>query len=265
MARSYANIFTAIWEDEEFTALSSDAQRAYFMLVTQPDITACGSLALTLKRWASLVRAGDRDKLQPALVELDAAEFVKIDDDTEELLVRTFVKHDGGHKHATRLKAVLSYAQALRSKRLRSSLALEFHKLGVDTASLVGPEWDSSGTQVAPESYRSVVVTKDEVATALRTPESTLQGRGPMPTPPDGDAPASPFCAKHPNGTSENCRDCATARRRFDAWHRERPSREAARRADAERRRAELANCPDCGGGHWREDGTKCDHSRRSA
>jgi hypothetical protein len=77
-----------------------------------------------------------------------SARFIFIDDDTEELLVRTFVKHDGGYKHAQRVKAVTGYAEATRSHRLRSELAIEFHKLGIPTTLKVPLDRDLIGTQV---------------------------------------------------------------------------------------------------------------------
>jgi hypothetical protein len=40
---------------------------------------------------------------------------VLVDEDTEELLVRTFVKWDGGYKHAKRVLAVAAYTKAIRS------------------------------------------------------------------------------------------------------------------------------------------------------
>jgi hypothetical protein len=261
MARAYGQIMSAIWNDPAFRALSGEEQRVYLMLITQATISSCGVLALTVGRWATYARDTTSDGLRDALSGLAGMAFLVVDEDTEEVLVRKFVKWDNGYTNDKRRPAISAAAGVVVSQQIRATLAVELDALGVPHSLSDGLSHGLSDRH--PDSPR-VVVTKGEYEPNPE-PQPTTQGRGPMPTPPDGDAPASPFCAKHPNGTSENCRDCATARRRFDAWHRERPSREAARRADAERRRAELANCPDCGGGHWREDGTKCDHSRRSA
>jgi hypothetical protein len=45
MARDYANIVTAIWRDRDFRALTAADQRMYLLLVTQPDISAAGTLS----------------------------------------------------------------------------------------------------------------------------------------------------------------------------------------------------------------------------
>jgi hypothetical protein len=63
MARTYANIDVGIWGDPEFCALTAGAQRTYFMLITQTDITACGSLALTMRRWSKTCLEQDLDDL----------------------------------------------------------------------------------------------------------------------------------------------------------------------------------------------------------
>ena len=47
MARNYANVLTAIWRDPQFLGSPAAAQRALLLLVTQPDISAAGTLALT--------------------------------------------------------------------------------------------------------------------------------------------------------------------------------------------------------------------------
>lgn len=176
MARSYANIFCAIWDDDDFCGLSSDAQRTYFMLVTQDDITACGTLALRLRRWAKTLPAKDQHTLDPAIKELVAEGFAVIDEEYEELLVRTFAKHDGGYKHSQRVKAVIGYAEAIKSPSLRTAMAVELRKLGVESAldSLLTAtgqplECHLSPTGQAPGSGRSVVT--EVVTTPLHTPQ----------------------------------------------------------------------------------------------
>lgn len=66
------------------------------------------------------------------LDELSDGGFVVIDEDSEELLVRTFVKWDGGITNGKRTLAIDSASKAIRSPILRRSLALELLKLGVE-------------------------------------------------------------------------------------------------------------------------------------
>lgn len=131
MARDYANVFTAIWREADFRALHASEQRTYFLLVTQPDISAAGTLALTTKRWAGLAADTDRSSIERDLKGLEAAAFVFVDHDTEELLVRTFVKHDKGYGNPKRRPVILAAARALESPRLRAVLWGEMDKLGL--------------------------------------------------------------------------------------------------------------------------------------
>jgi hypothetical protein len=175
MARSYGTILCAIWADPEFCALSSDAQRTYLMLVTQPDITACGSLPLTFRRWSMTLPQGERDRLAPALVELETARFVLVDRDTEELLVRSFAKHDGGYKHAKRVLAVIGYAEAIRSQSLRSVVVVELAKLGVSIPARVALNTEPIPNDDVIESGRVVVTEVPQL------PQPTTHNREPAP------------------------------------------------------------------------------------
>jgi hypothetical protein len=131
MARSYGRILVAIWNDEEFLALDPPEKLVYLMLATQATISPAGVLAITINRWANKALSGDLERLTLALKELDRTRFVVIDDYAEELLVRTFVKHDGGTDNPNRTKAVLASIKAIGSSRIRSALAIELDRLGV--------------------------------------------------------------------------------------------------------------------------------------
>jgi len=194
MARAYANIVTAIWLDPEFCDLSAGAQRTYFMLVTQTDITACGTLPLTLRRWARTVPEAERPSLACWLAELEEHRYVLTDEDTEELLVRTFAKWDGGYKHAKRVLAVVATAEAIRSSRLKHSVATELASLGVEIAIPLPTGREPIANQEATGSGRSVV-TVGELGphSTLLTPEP-----GPAPKP----LPLAPL--SHPNETGHD-------------------------------------------------------------
>jgi hypothetical protein len=94
MARTHARIQTSIWTDPDFRALDSRPQRAYLLLVSQPQINNCGVLPYVPKRWAKLAADDTLETFEDAISELALERFVLVDDETEELLVRTFVRHD---------------------------------------------------------------------------------------------------------------------------------------------------------------------------
>lgn len=257
MARAYANIVTTIWLDEEFCALSAGAQRTYFMLLTQTDITACGTLPLTTRRWAATLREADRPDLPGWLDELARERFIIIDHDTEELLVRKFVKWDGGYKHAKRVMAVIATAEAIRSRSLQSVIATELANLGVSTRIAVPPDSEPDPSPVDGGSGRVVVT---EVVQESTPGTSLLEGE---PAPLDSVEPPSEFCSSHPKGTEKPCGPCKTARMRYQRWVNATEAEAEANRRAAERARI---GCPDCSGETWivDADGTsrKCSHRR---
>lgn len=95
MPREYAQIRTGLWAEPTVTALPRDPQRAYLLAYTLPELNRCGVVPFTLKRWARLAHDDNPKKLRAAFTALERARMVVIDEDTEELLVRTYLRWDG--------------------------------------------------------------------------------------------------------------------------------------------------------------------------
>jgi hypothetical protein len=131
MARSYANILTAIWREKDFINLDAPAQHCYLLLVTQSDISAAGTLALTPQRWAKLTKGQTARAVSKAIETLAAARFVIVDRDTEELLVRSFIRHDKGYGNIKRRGAIRDAVWAIASPIIRGAVAHELNRLGL--------------------------------------------------------------------------------------------------------------------------------------
>lgn len=129
MSRNYAQIFTAIWRDPDFIALSRPRQQAYFLLVTQPNISAAGVLPLTVRRWTKLSADTTTAELLADIAHLHRVGMVVVDEDTEELLVRSFVRHDNGYRNPRRQPSIRDAATDIESPRLRRVLARELVRL----------------------------------------------------------------------------------------------------------------------------------------
>lgn len=123
MARKYANVLTAIWRDADFRALPATAQRTYMMLFSQPDISAAGTLPLTVGRWSRFAVDTKPDDLRADFATLERARFLVVDEETEELLVRTFIAWDGGANNPKRQPVIRSACEAVASTRIRAALA----------------------------------------------------------------------------------------------------------------------------------------------
>ncbi|MCP2204000.1 hypothetical protein LX90_007729 [Lentzea flava] len=157
MSREHARILTAIWRDDDFRALSPEAQRLYFLLLSQPTINQAGVLPLTVSRWARGCSATSVADIEAALAELDRARFAVVDADTDEVLVRAFLRKDGVAKQPNVLKAAFRYALAVESPRLRAVLAAELRRLDHVHADAVADTLDGTSTyhQTEPTSSRS--------------------------------------------------------------------------------------------------------------
>jgi hypothetical protein len=129
VARSYAAIHLRIWADPDWRHLDVDAQHLYLLLISQPQMNLAGVLPLQTRKWASCVAGWDVSIVEKALHALTDTGFLVVDEDTEEVLVRTFIRNDGGYRTPGPLKSILRVAETIQGPRLRKVLADELGKL----------------------------------------------------------------------------------------------------------------------------------------
>ncbi|MGQ4340350.1 hypothetical protein ACN6LF_005219 [[Kitasatospora] papulosa] len=135
MARGHGRILTSIWEDTDFLALDEPEQRLYLFLISQPNLNHAGLLDLTLRRWSRKARGLTVADLEKRIGILEGARFIVVDDDTEELLIRSFVRNDGVWKQPKVMGAMVSGALEISSWRLRSALLAEVDRIPLDELS----------------------------------------------------------------------------------------------------------------------------------
>lgn len=146
MARDHGRILCRIWTDEEFKQRSKGAQWMYMMLLSQQGINHAGVLPLTIQRWANCSPGTTTENINQYLYELAQHRYVFVDHDTEELLVRSFIRNDGVVKQPNTFKAALRQAGEVLSKKLRTVLAGELRRLGREDADQIAT--DLVGTAV---------------------------------------------------------------------------------------------------------------------
>lgn len=182
MARRYSQIAADIWKNEDFRKLSAGAQRLYMILFSQADISPAGVLPMTVKRWASYAPDTTEDDIRAAIDELSDALFVVPDHETEELLVRSFVRWDGGHKNPKRLIAIGMAYRSVTSYPIDRALTREFTRLGVSFDGLSDSLSDDVSDDVS-DSHRvvvkeSVTIDNPQPTTTKPQPESRPRKRG---------------------------------------------------------------------------------------
>jgi hypothetical protein len=121
MARQHAKLLAAIWSDPEFVAMPVDAQRLYMLLLSQPKLSIVGCIDFMPARWARLAPDTTAVDIERSAWVLHEHHFVVIDPVTEELVIRTLVKHDGVRATANSnlLKGFWSAWATVESQALR--------------------------------------------------------------------------------------------------------------------------------------------------
>lgn len=129
MARDHARIHLDIWGDDDWMDLPVDAQMLYFTLYTSEGRTLCGSHEWNPKRLAQ--RAGDWTvgRIEAAAEVLSRDLFLIIDTNTDECLLRSWIKHDGLWRTPNMAVSVANARGSLASKVLRGVIVHEVQKL----------------------------------------------------------------------------------------------------------------------------------------
>lgn len=131
MARSHARLLLTIWADPQWRALPHLEQWLYALLISQQSINHAGVLDLTIRKWANLAADVDANMIAVALKNLAARRFLVIDEDTEEVLVRSFIRNDGVVKQPHTLKNALRVATQVVSPAIRAALRAELARVDV--------------------------------------------------------------------------------------------------------------------------------------
>lgn len=136
MARDRANINTSIWTDQDWRDLSRDEQWLYMLLMTHPSLTYAGVADWRTARLSAMAGHTTREDIERAARGLQAARFVFVDDDTEEILIRSFLRHDGLLKQPKLSISMVNAFGAVASKPIRQVIVHELQRLNSEH-----PEW----------------------------------------------------------------------------------------------------------------------------
>ena len=129
MAREYGRIKTAIWDDEDFLALSTGAQWLYQLILTQRELNLCGVIRPAFGRWASFSKDATVRSVKKSAAELTDALYIIQDDDWDELLARTFVRHDLQHSSPNIIVGMSQAFDSTHSPVLRETIICELSKV----------------------------------------------------------------------------------------------------------------------------------------
>lgn len=94
MARERASIGVEIWGDADFRNLTPQAQSLWMKLYTHPALNYCGVVDFHPGRLAALSLEQTPLDIMVAAQELSTKHWIVVDQDTDEVMVRGFIRHD---------------------------------------------------------------------------------------------------------------------------------------------------------------------------
>ncbi|MGP9528171.1 hypothetical protein [Glutamicibacter sp. AOP5-A2-18] len=129
MARDRANINTNIWTDDHWRTLTRDQQWLYELILTHPELSYAGVADWRPGRLAQFSAGTSRRDIERLGAELQSERFIFIDEDTEEVLIRSFSRHDGLLKQPKLTVSMVNAYGAIASNEIRQIFIYELRRL----------------------------------------------------------------------------------------------------------------------------------------
>lgn len=127
MARDHARVNVTIWGDPNFRRLPPAAQHLYLLLWTSPELTYCGTHDWRPARITGRAEGWTRQDVEAAAACLAARHFLVIDEEREEVLIRSWIRWDGLMKQPRMaISCVTAYA-AVASDDLKAVIVHQLH------------------------------------------------------------------------------------------------------------------------------------------
>ncbi len=141
MARDFGQVRLSIWNDDDFIDLTPAAQHLYIVLLSSPGLSWVGVNDWRPGRLCSRANGWSKRDVIQAAGELARALFIVIDPDTEEVLVRSFVRNDGFMKQPNLATSMARSFAVVGSRKLQGIIVHELQRLKEEHPDIAG--WKS--------------------------------------------------------------------------------------------------------------------------
>lgn len=138
MARDHARVKTSIWDDPDFVGLRDSEQHVYLMLMSNSGLSYCGVIDFIPSRFEHLAENMTEARFRNAVRGLRSARFVVLDDRTQELLLRSYVRHDGVLDRVNMGKACGTAFETVVSDAIKAAIGDELARLLKERPDLPG-------------------------------------------------------------------------------------------------------------------------------
>jgi hypothetical protein len=169
------------WLDVDFNALPQAAQWLYNRLTGAPGLSPCGVVTMTAARLSRLAPDMTVETVDGMLDMLEAARYIVRDFDTDEMLVRSYIRHDLNVRNPKMVAAVRNSLPYVESARLAAAAELELRRV-LDEYTESEHTAEFVDNQETPARSRS-----DSDPIAMRSPSSLIPNPStliPNPPPP---------------------------------------------------------------------------------
>ncbi|AEL20059.1 hypothetical protein SEA_LIZZIANA_79 [Mycobacterium phage Lizziana] len=198
--KDHSEINLAIWGDDDWLDLTPPAQHLYFVLWTSPQLSYCGSGEWHAGRIAAMAKGWTVQAVEAAAAELSRDLFLIIDTNTDEFLLRSWIKHDGLWRKPNMAVSMANARAALASRTLRGVVVHEVKKIKARNEADAKANSDvivSAGWQ-----RDAVKELLDQKAIDPATLEPFTPGSTPSPTPPLTPGPTPGPMVKQGDGVN---------------------------------------------------------------
>lgn len=171
--RSHGRFDSSAWrDDDDWRSLPVDAQWLYMAMISQSDLTLAGVLHISRRRWSKLAADIDVGRLNEAIKTCSDRRFIVVDEDTEEVLVRSFARRETQWSNSRRVGGLRSAVEMIQSGVILDALQAELARVNRRT----------DGTPIDPGSTNRSGNRLDDVRPIITTntlPESFDQSIAP--------------------------------------------------------------------------------------
>lgn len=129
MARDRAAIRIDMWSDGDWRDLPLGEQHLYMLLISHPKLSYAGVTEWHPGKLAAMTNGVNADHIVAAAAVLESQGFIVVEPSTDEVLVRSFIKHDGLMKQPRLVVSMTNAYAAVASRRIQMVIAHEVQKL----------------------------------------------------------------------------------------------------------------------------------------
>jgi len=129
MARTHARLSLELWNDDDWLSLTPRAQHLYMVFLTSPDLSYAGVADWRPGRLRNRAAEWPMLDLMMAAQELSQSYFLIFDDETEEVGIRSFIRHDGLMKQPRMAVSMATAFGRIASRKIRAGIVYELQRL----------------------------------------------------------------------------------------------------------------------------------------